>query len=115
MPEIVESGKRYFLRNLGLFVWGLVWAIVGSLGPAATQLIIGVTKYRDYPIDWTQIEYSALSGTAIAMFGYWRSHQNLLAIPDEYRRIIDAAQVSQNESVYGSIPPPSISSGGANR
>lgn len=105
MPEVVARVQASFLRNLAALLWGAVWTVLGTLPPVITELWFDFTKYKDYGVDWEKMAWSAAMGAGPALGMYLLKHRALLAIPDQFQAILDAAEQknvpSQNERLYG--------------
>lgn len=84
--------RSSFLHNVAIFLWGLVWACAGGLGPAVMLIWTYKTTWSQWMIDWPAVELVALGGAAPLALKYYKDHKALLSIPEEIQAELDEAR-----------------------
>src|SRR5262245_8346434 len=97
MSEVIAQMQQSFLKNIRVFMLGLLWTCAGGLGPAAMELWTDVTDYKEYGIDWKHVWWMAASGMAPLAIGFWRKHQALLALPEDIKEALAKAEMANEQ------------------
>lgn len=67
------------IRNIKIFLLGLVWVCLGGLGPACYEVWDALTNYER--VDWRHVEVATMLGAGPLAVGYWRKYKALITEP----------------------------------
>ncbi len=86
----MPSAFREMSENFGIFLWGAVWASSGFLSVVISEVFIAWAA--GHPIEWHHTFQLAGLATAPTLLAYWKSHKNLLALPQSVQGKLNLAQ-----------------------
>ena len=67
-------------KNIKIFALGALWAAICGLTSAGVMVADWIANWSN-PIDWKEVAHVAAAGALSGVFGYWRKHKALLALP----------------------------------
>ncbi len=111
----MPSAFREMSENFGLFIVGAIWAGAGFLSVVVSDAFLAWATGK--PIEWHHTFQLAGLATAPALAAYWKSHKNLLALPQSVQGKLNLAQdatlkanaqIEQIVSEAGDVHLPSI-------
>lgn len=91
------------MKNVRIFLLGLLWACLGGLAAACVELVDDLTTFGGEPIVWGHVAKLAGAGMAPMVFGYWQKYKALLQPPptDSRPRVFaDSLPIAPEPTVF---------------